>query len=111
MKTILATILIALAFLTGCQREETWRLTTVYQWPIGEARKCELDGKTHEGHCFPPSAIWDQSIKVWPSFMVSVTFDKPPQFSEDQWAGDAVLGQKPIVCRLDSAVHATCHVE
>lgn len=108
MKTTLATILIALATLTGCQRrEETWQLIGGYQWPIGEARSCVLDGKNHEGHCFPPSAIWDQSIKVWPTFLVSVTFDKPPQFSADQWAGDA----SPIVCRLDSAVHATCHVE
>ena len=102
-------VLVGFSLLAGCQHStngETWKLVGAYTWPVGEARSCTLDGKMHEGHCFPPTAIKDMTNKEWPSFMVTVEFNKQPTYNDQQWAGL----DNSITCRLDSTTHATCYV-
>jgi hypothetical protein len=105
----LVALLVGASLLAGCQHStntETWKLVGAYTWPMGEARTCTLDGKMHEGHCFTPSTITDMTNKDWPSFLVTVKFNKQPTYDAQQWAGL----DNSITCRLDSTTRATCYV-
>jgi hypothetical protein len=112
MKMILAIVasLIILPLAVGNSISVRYVLISDTTWPIGEAKPCNLDGKSHQGHCFPPEKLTTKR-GYWHRYLVGVDFNKPPHFDQNQWAGEEHGYPYDIECRLDSYKHATCEVK